>query len=94
MITVAETQPYRKKAKKLLSEEERNYLIAYLSEYPASGTIIQGTNDVRKLRWTRNDSGKSGGYRIIYSFHNKYRRQSLQSNIWSRVRHAIMFFRH
>lgn len=66
MITIAETEPYRKKAAKFLSEEERNELIAYLSEHPASGAIVQGTNGVRKLRWAR-----SGGYRIIYYFHSE-----------------------
>ena len=71
MITIAETKPYRKKAARLLSEEERNELIAYLSAHPASGAIVQGTNGVRKLRWARSGGGKSGGYRIIYYFHSE-----------------------
>ena len=71
MITIAETEPYRRKAAKLLSDEERNDLIAYLSEHPASGVIIRGTNGMRKLRWARSGAGKSGGYRIIYYFHSE-----------------------
>ena len=71
MITIAETEPYRKKASKLLSEEERGDLIAYLSLRPTAGDIVQGTNGVRKLRWARSGGGKSGGYRVIYYFHSE-----------------------
>jgi mRNA-degrading endonuclease RelE of RelBE toxin-antitoxin system len=71
MITIAETEPYRRKAAKLLSEEERNDLIAYLSEHPTSGVIIQGTHGIRKLRWARSGGGKRGGYRVIYYFHSE-----------------------
>ena len=30
------------------------------------GPVIQGTGGVRKVRWARQDKGKSGGIRIIY----------------------------
>ncbi len=71
MITVAETEPYRKKAERLLTESERNDLIAYLSEHPTSGVIIQSTNGVRKIRWARSGGGKRGGFRIVYYFHSE-----------------------
>ena len=32
---------------------------------------MQGTGGVRKLRWARSGSGKSGGIRVIYFFHNE-----------------------
>lgn len=32
--------------------------------------LYKGTGGVRKLRWARNDKGKSGGVRIIYYFHD------------------------
>lgn len=32
--------------------------------------LIQGTGGIRKLRWARNDKGKSGGVRIIYYIHD------------------------
>lgn len=70
MITIAETEPFQKKSSKLLSPEEREELITYLAEYPTAGVLIQGTNGVRKLRWARDGSGKSGGFRIIYYFHS------------------------
>lgn len=32
---------------------------------------MQGTGGVRKLRWSRQSAGKSGGVRVIYYFHNE-----------------------
>ena len=70
MITVAETWPFQKKANQLLSAEERSDLIAFLSENPQSGILIQNTGGIRKLRWAKSGSGKSGGIRVIYYFHS------------------------
>ncbi|MES9884435.1 MAG: type II toxin-antitoxin system RelE/ParE family toxin [Sedimenticola sp.] len=70
MITVAETVPYQRKMRGLLSTEEHADLIAYLAEHPNSGVLMQGTGGIRKLRWARHGGGKSGGIRIIYYFHN------------------------
>ena len=71
MITVAETESFQRKIAKLLSEEEREDLIAYLAEHPSSGDLIQGTGGIRKLRWKKGDKGKSGGVRVIYYFHSE-----------------------
>lgn len=71
MIAVAETEPFQSKVAKLLSVQEREALIAYLSEHPSSGVLIQGTGGIRKLRWARGRSGKSGGVRIVYYFHSE-----------------------
>ncbi len=43
MITVAETGPFQKEASRLLSDGEKSDLIAYLSENPQSGVLIQNT---------------------------------------------------
>jgi hypothetical protein len=32
---------------------------------------MQGTGGVRKIRWARKGSGKSGGVRVIYYFYNE-----------------------
>jgi hypothetical protein len=71
VITVAETGEFINKAKKLLSDRERQELVSYLSAHPASGTVIEGTGGIRKLRWARQGMGKSGGVRVIYYFHNE-----------------------
>ena len=70
MITVAETEPFKRKASRLLSDDERSELVAYLSVYPLAGVLVQGTGGVRKLRWARNDRGKSSGVRVIYYYYN------------------------
>ena len=71
MITVAETGPFQRKVGRLLSEDEKSELIAYLSMNPNAGVLIQGTGGIRKLRWARSGQGKSGGVRVIYYFHNE-----------------------
>jgi len=71
MITVAETGPFQRKVGRLLSQDEKNELIAYLSMNPNAGVLIQGTGGIRKLRWARGGQGKSGGVRVIYYFHNE-----------------------
>ena len=70
MITVAETEPFQKKVSQLLTDEEKSDLIAYLSENPQSGVLIQNTGGIRKLRWARSGGGKSGGVRVIYYFYS------------------------
>jgi hypothetical protein len=71
MITVAETTEYSRRAKKLLSEQERNDLIAYLAAHPEAGDVMEGTGGVRKVRWAREGKGKSGGVRVVYFYHNE-----------------------
>ena len=70
-VTVAETEPFQRKVGRLLSEDEQSELIAYLSMNPNAGVLIQGAGGIRKLRWARSGSGKSGGVRVIYYFHNE-----------------------
>ena len=71
VITVAETTPFQRKAATLLSTEERDDLIAYVSEHPSTGDLIQGTGGIRKIRWARGNKGKSGGVRVIYYYHSE-----------------------
>jgi hypothetical protein len=70
LITVAETEPFQRKVSRLLTEDEREELITYVSAFPKAGVLVQGTGGIRKLRWARSGSGKSGGVRVIYYFHN------------------------
>jgi hypothetical protein len=63
---------YIGRAKRLLSETERQAVIDYLAAFPKAGVILQGTGGIRKLRWARRGSGKSGGVRVIYYFHNEH----------------------
>ena len=71
MITIAETEVFHKKSRKLLLPDEILDLVSYLSENPNAGVLIQGSGGVRKIRWSKGDSGKSGGVRIIYYYYNE-----------------------
>ncbi len=72
MITVAETNAFQRKVARLLSEQEREDLVSYLSEHPNVGVIMEGTGGIRKLRWARSGGDKSGGVRVIYYFHDEF----------------------
>ncbi len=65
MITVAETEPFLRKVGRLLSEDVKAELIAYLSMNPNAGVLIQGTGGISKWRSARSGQGQSGGARII-----------------------------
>ena len=49
-----------------LSDDEYADLQEYLCEQPDAGDLIRGSGGVRKVRWRRSGSGKSGGVRICY----------------------------
>jgi hypothetical protein len=70
LITVAETEPFQRKVGRLLTENEKTELLAYLAMHPNAGALIQGASGIRKLRWARSGMGKSGGVRVIYYFHS------------------------
>ena len=42
-----------------------------MAAHPAAGSLIKGTGGIRKLRWSAQGKGKSGGVRVIYYFHNE-----------------------
>ena len=71
MITIAEVPEYIRQAEKLLTPEERQDIVSYLSAHPRSGDLIEGTGGIRKLRWGRGGRGKSGGVRVIYYYHSE-----------------------
>jgi hypothetical protein len=41
-----------------------------LATSPNAGILIKGTGGIRKIRWAREDTGKSDAYRVIYYFHS------------------------
>jgi hypothetical protein len=71
MQTIVELPEFLRKSEKLLTIAQRSSIINYLAEHPASGDIVQGTGGIRKLRWSAQGRGKSGGVRVIYYYHNE-----------------------
>ena len=70
MQTIVELPEFQKKAGTLLDAETKLSIINYLAFHPLSGYLIQGTGGIRKLRWSAQGRGKSGGVRVIYYYHN------------------------
>src|SRR5436309_20337 len=68
LVTVVETPEFIRRVEKLLDDDEREALIAYLAANPTVGDLIPGTGGVRKLRWALEGRGKRGGARIIHFF--------------------------
>lgn len=66
--TVVETKAFAADARRLLSDDERDALIAWLAANPQSGDIVPGTGGARKVRWAAKGKGKSGGVRSITYF--------------------------
>ena len=69
-ITVVETPSYLRKAQRLLSEKDRNDVVSLVAEDPERGVLMRGTGGVRKVRFARAGKGKSGGFRVVYFFHD------------------------
>ena len=49
-----------------LDDGDLSSLEIYLCKNPKVGSVMEGTGDVRKLRWALEGKGKRGGARIIY----------------------------
>ena len=43
-------------------------LESFLTTFPETGRVIQGTGGLRKVRWSLPQGGKRGGVRIIYQW--------------------------
>jgi hypothetical protein len=69
-MTVIETPSFLRDAKRIMDDEERQEIVAFLAHNPNAGDILQGTGGIRKLRFAREGGGKSSGYRVIYFFHS------------------------
>jgi len=66
MFTVVETILFQRQWPMYWTEEERDAFATYIAEYPDAGDVVPESGGIRKLRWRRAGSGKSGGVRIIY----------------------------
>ena len=53
-----------------LSEADYIAFQHFLLEQPNAGDVVKGSGGVRKVRWGRNGTGKSGGVRVCYYTRN------------------------
>lgn len=66
MLTVVETLLFQRQWPLYWTEEERGAFAAYIAERPTAGDVVPESGGIRKVRWGRAGSGKSGGVRVIY----------------------------
>ncbi len=68
--TVVELPEFLRRAKAIMSEEERSALVDFVAGSPEAGVSLGG--GLRKVRFARPGGGKSGGYRTVYVFGGKH----------------------
>lgn len=66
VLTVVETLLFQRQWPLYWTEEERGAFSAYIAEHPNAGDVVPDSGGVRKVRWRRAGTGKSGGVRVIY----------------------------
>ena len=68
-ITVAETTLFIRQAADVWSDEERSTFVDFIARNPEAGDVIPETGGVRKVRWSRQGSGKRGGVQVVYFYY-------------------------
>ena len=66
MFTVVETLLFQKQWPLYWSEDEQGEFAAYIATFPDAGDVVPESGGIRKVRWRRAGTGKSGGVRVIY----------------------------
>ncbi len=70
MLTIIETTLFQKQWPLYWTEQQRGDFAAYLSIHPNAGSVVPNSGGLRKIRWGRTETGKSGGVRVIYYTRN------------------------
>ena len=71
MLTVVESPIFQKLWPRYWDEDERADFASFIALNPEAGSVVRGSGGVRKVRWVREGTGKSGGVRIIYLARNE-----------------------
>jgi hypothetical protein len=66
MVTFVESPLFTKLVHDYLADDEYRVFQSFLATNPDVGDVVRGSGGVRKVRWGRRGSGKSGGVRILY----------------------------
>src|SRR4051812_46584456 len=69
-ITVAETPLFLRHAADVWDDAEHDAFVTFIASNPTVGDLIPDTGGARKVRWSRAGSGKRGGVRVVYFFHD------------------------
>ena len=66
MLTVVETLLFQRQWPLYWTEEQRGEFASFIAQHPTAGDVVAESGGIRKVRWGRTGSGKSGGVRVIY----------------------------
>ncbi len=66
MVTFVESPLFTKQVHDYLTDTEYGAFQEYLAANPDMGDVVRGSGGVRKVRWNRRGTGKSGGVRVLY----------------------------
>jgi mRNA-degrading endonuclease RelE of RelBE toxin-antitoxin system len=73
LIAVVETPVFLRQAQDVWEDTDREAFVDFIAWNPEVGDVIPETGGVRKVRWSRSGTGKRGGARVIYFYHNTNR---------------------
>ena len=62
---------FRDSGRGTADEDERAEFATFIALNPEAGFVIRGSGGIRKVRWAREGTGKSGGVRIVYLARNE-----------------------
>ncbi len=66
MVTFVESPLFSKNVLDYLTDDEYGVFQKFLATNPDTGAVVRGSGGVRKVRWSRRGTGKSGGVRVLY----------------------------
>ena len=98
--TIIETSTFTAKAGKVWTEKQYEDFVVYIAVNPRAGEVVPGTGGVRKVRWVKAESGKSGGVRVIYfntsldvtwllTMYGKNERETIPTHELKKIKEAI-----
>ena len=70
MLRVVETLLFQRQWPLYWTEEQRGAFSSFIAAHPNAGDVVPESGGIRKVRWSRAGSGKSGGVRVIYFTRN------------------------
>lgn len=73
LITVVETPLFVRLAGGIWGDDERLEFITFIAANTTIGDVIPETGGVRKIRWSPPGTGKRGGARVVYFYHDDER---------------------
>ena len=62
-----------RQAEDVWDDAERDAFVNYIARNPQAGDVIPETGGVRKIRWATSGTGKRGGARVVYFYHDASR---------------------